>query len=482
MIHPAPSYGPPPIIFRGRLWSARDLSRVAAAWREALGRELGEAPGVLALAMASHPDVVAALFALSSFPVPVILLPSDLRAWRSDPPLPAGAHLVLTPAQRDLALAGERLGLRPTVLPDPDLSVAGVDMPFMSGPGFVFFTSGSTGLPRPVYRSSAQVLAGGLAPVDAVGFPPRGGVIGSLPLDRTFGMHHSLMVATVARRPLALLERFQHHALLDLFASGDYHYWAGTPVMADVLGRCTLAGAAPSPHPAPPICVISGRLSASVCRAFEARFGVPLRQVYGTTETGAVTMETAPAVRVRSETAGRPLPGVEIRIGDDPGVPLPAGQPGRVWVSSPGCAEGYGFPPELQPLLSAGWWPSPDVGQLDEEGYLTLAGRLDDCIRTSAGHVVNPVVVAEILEAYPGIAEAVVCPLGPTVKPVLAALLESPQPLDIGDVQAHLARRLPPWSRPRVLDQARALPRLPSGKPDRMACIAMLEQSPSERR
>jgi acyl-CoA synthetase (AMP-forming)/AMP-acid ligase II len=153
-----------------------------------------------------------------------------------------------------------------------------------------------------------------------------------------------------------------------------------------------------------------------------------------------------------------------------------------VWVSSPGCAEGYGFPPELQPLLSAGWWPSPDVGQFDGEGYLTLAGRLDDCIRTSAGHVVNPAVVAEILEAYPGIAEALVFPLGPTVKPVLAALLESPQPLDIDDVQAHLARRLPPWSRPRVLDQARALPRLPSGKPDRMACIAMLEQSPSERR
>jgi long-chain acyl-CoA synthetase len=430
--------------------------------------------------MASHPEAVALFFALSCFPRPVILLPATLRGWQSAPPLPAGTRLVLPPALGNLAGEAARLGLRASVLSDPGISAIADDAPFMSAPGFVFFTSGSTGRPRPVYRTSAQVLEGGLAPSRAVGFPPHGGVIGALPLDRTFGMHHGLMVATVLGRPLALLERFQHHAVLDLFASGEYHYWAGTPVMADALSRCTLPRSAPSPHPAPPICVVSGRLSASVCLAFKARFGVPLRQVYGTTETGAATMDAAPAAGVRSETAGRPLPGVRIRIGDDPRAPSPPGTPGRVWVSSPGCAKGYGFPPDLTPLTDMdGWWASPDVGQLDGDGCLTVAGRLDDCIRTEAGHVVNPAAVAEILEAYPGIAEAVVLPLGAPAGPALGVLLESAQPLDIGEIRAHLARTLPAWSRPRVLDQTRALPRLPSGKPDRLACIAMLGQSPA---
>jgi acyl-coenzyme A synthetase/AMP-(fatty) acid ligase len=214
-----------------------------------------------------------------------------------------------------------------------------------------------------------------------------------------------------------------------------------------------------------------------VCRAFKARFGVPLRQLYGTTETGAVTMETGPAGDVRSETAGPVLPGVHVRIGDDPRAPLAPGQPGRVWVSSPGCARGYGFPPDLEPLPGVdGWWRSPDLGQLGEDGHLAVLGRLDDCIRTRAGHLVNPTVVAEALEASPDISEAVVVPIGSPADPVLAALLESSGPLDMGRVQDQLLA-LPARWRPHVLDQTRALPRLASGKPDRLACIAILERS-----
>jgi len=431
--------------------------------------------------MASHPEVVALFFALSSFAVPVILLPADLGGWDSVPPVPGGTRMVLPPALRTLAAAGRRLGLDAVELPEGDGRASDRGAAFMSGPGFVFFTSGSTGRPRPVYRTTAQVIDGGWAPVNAVGFPPGLGVIGSLPLDRTFGMHHSLMAASVLGRPLALLERFHHHAVLSLFATGEYHYWAGTPVMADALSRCALGESAPSPHPAPAICAISGRLSPGVCRAFDKRFGVALRQVYGTTETGAVAMESAPAPHVRSETAGRVMPGVEVRVGDDPRTPLGIGEPGRLWVSGRGCAEGYGFPPDLVPLPGAdGWWSSPDIGHLDADGYLHVVGRTDDCVRTDAGHVVNPTAVAEVLEAHPDVVEAVVVALGSPSQPVLGALLESARPLAMSAVRRHSARQLPPWSRPRVLDQTRALPRLPSGKPDRLACLAILERTSAE--
>jgi long-chain acyl-CoA synthetase len=473
---------PPPVFFGGRDWSTAELAAMAASWWRWLTAEAGGAPGPLALPMAGHPETVALFFALSCFPVPVVLLPADPRGWQTWPPLPRGTRVVVSPASRPLAGAGTAIGLEEIVLPDPGPAPVERDMPFMSAPGFVFFTSGSTGLPRPVYRTADQVLDAGRAPVSTVAFPPGGGVIGSLPLDRTFGMHHTLMAATVLRRPLALLPRFQHRAVLDLFASGRYHYWAGTPVMADVLSRCALAEPLRTPHPAPSFCVISGRLSPSVCRRFEARFGVRLRQVYGTTETGAVTMETAAAADVRSETAGRVLPEVRVRIGDDPRAPLPPGQPGRVWVSSPGCAKGYGFPPNLERLPGVdGWWQSPDLGQLGEDGYLTVLGRLDDCIRTRAGHVLNPTVVAEALEASPGISEAVVVPIGSPADPVLAALVESLGLLDMDEVQDQL-RMLPARWRPHVVEQTRALPRLPSGKPDRLACIAILERSLTGRR
>ena len=452
------------------------MAALVADRRHEVAGELARAPELVALPMANDPDAVALLLALSCFEAPVALLPADLRNWESSPPVPARTPLFLPPAFHHLAADGERLGLRPHLLAPPSGRGRGAPAPIMTGPGFVFFTSGSTGSPRPVYRTSDQLVEAGLAPVCAGGVPAGGRFIGTLPLDRTFGMHHTLMAAMLRGRHLALLPRFEHHVVLDLFASGEYQYWAGTPVMADLLGRCRLRDGAPTPHPAPPFCVISGRLSAPVAHAFRARFGVPLRQVYGTTETGAVTMDAGLAASVRSETAGYPLPGVDVRIGDDPRRPLPPGALGRVWVSSPGAAPGYGFPPEIEPLPGVeGWWASPDAGEVEADGRLVLAGRLDDCVRTAAGHLVSTATVAAALECHPGIAEVVVVPVGPAGAPVLAVLMESPQPLDLDGVRAHLAARLPAASMPRILEQVRALPRLPSGKPDRLACIARLD-------
>jgi acyl-coenzyme A synthetase/AMP-(fatty) acid ligase len=468
---------PPAILFEGRLWSTDEMTAmVADRWRELAG-ELGRPPRLVALAMANHPEAVALLLSLSCFGMPVALLPADLRGWQCSPPVPAGTPLFLPPPLHHLAAEGERLGLRPRLLRAADPAAAGRERPpILTGPGLVFFTSGSTGSPRPVYRRRDQLVAGGGVAALAFGIGGAGGFIGALPLDRTFGMHHTFLAALLLESRLALLPRFQHHAVLELFASGEYEYWAGTPVMADVLGRCRLSAGAPSPHPAPPFCVISGRLSPPVSEAFRNRFGVPLRQLYGATETGPMTMDAAPPDAVRSETAGRPLPGVRVAIGDDPRQPLPSRTLGRVWISSAGIAPGYGFPPDLDSVAGQdGWWAAPDVGEIDYDGRLLLAGRLDDCVRTAAGQLVSTAAVASLIETHPHIAEAVVVPVGPAEAPTLAALVESAQPLDLDGVKAHVAARVSPAAMPRIIDQVRALPRLPSGKPDRLACIAQLD-------
>ena len=472
-------YGPPPILFRDRRWSGREISSIALAWREALGEEFSASSDPAAMVMANHLEAVALFFALSSCCAPVILLPSDPRGWRTRPPIPSGTRMVLPPAFAHLESEAACLGLHVTVLPEVDEAACPPEVPFMTCPGFVILTSGSTGLPRPAYRRTATLLQASAARVAALGFPARAGVIAVLPLDRPQGLMY-LMAATVLGRPVGLLEHFRHNALLTLFASGEYHHWAGTPVMADILNRSVLAG----PHPAPPICVLAGRLPASMCRAFEARFGIPLRQEYGATEALVVTVDGGPGSEVRSQTAGRPLPGVGVHVGDDPRVPCLVGEPGRIWVSSPWLMEGYGFPPEVEPVATVeGWWPSPDIGQLDDDGYLTILGRLDDCIRTGAGHLVSPAEVAAALEGHPGVTDAAVVPLEASAGPVLGVLVQSAQALQPDDVRRHLARSLPPWAQPRVLEVTRELPRLPSGRTDRRACIAILEKAlPLQRR
>jgi len=466
--------GPPPVVFRGEYWPPERIAGIGQVWREALGEPFQTSSDLTAMVMGNHPEAVALFFALSSCRAPVILLPPDPWRWPSDPPMPRSARIVLTPAFAHLETDAARLGARVHVMREPGVArPLDTAIPFLTFPGIVLFTSGSTGLPKPVYRTTASLLRASTVLTTAVRFPPRGGVIGALPLDRSWGMNACLMAATVTGRPLGLLERFDHRALLALFASGEYHLWAGTPVMADVVSRAPFSG----PRTAPPVCIFAGRLPAPVCRAFEARFGVPLRQLYGTTETLSVTVDLGPDP-VRSETAGRPLPGNAVHIGDHPGAHDPAGTPGTLWVKSAWAMEGYGFPPDVaRGEMVDGWWRSPDVGRLDGDGYLTLSGRADDCLRTGAGHLVNPADVAAALEGYPGVTDVAVVPIEAAAGSVLGVLVQNQEPLSLYDLRGHLMRRLPPWSQPRVLEAVPELPRLPSGRIDRRACIALLEKT-----
>lgn len=465
---------PPDILFQGADWSSAALTDLALGWRRALEPALSEDPSPTAMVMANHPEAVALFFALSSLAAPVVLLPEEPRGWRTAPPVPPRMRLALPPAQRGLGPAAEELGLRPMPLPERPAPGGGGNVRFMTAPAVVLFTSGSTDRPKPVCRPTSHLLAAARAVATAGEFPERGGIIASLPLARIFGLHHCLLGAALLGRPLALLPQFQHRATLGLFASGRYHYWAGTPFMADILGRSVPSG----PHPAPLRCMISGRLSAPVCEIFEARFGVPLRQVYGTTETGPITVDAGPLARVRSDTAGTPLPGVGVAVGEAPDRPCAAGMLGRVWARTPWSMDGYGFPGQLEPRPAMdGWWATPDAGYLDESGVLTVAGRLDDCIRTAAGHLVNPAEVAVAVEGYRGVTDAVVVPLGDATGPVLGVLVEAERAMNVADLRRHLARALPPWSLPRVVERTHALPRLLGGKVDRLACIALLESA-----
>ena len=471
--HPAgASLAPPPIFFRQRLWPASEIAGMAMSQWEALGEPFRAASQLTAMVMANHPEAIALFFALSACQAPILLLAPEPRSWRTSPPVPHGTRLVLTPAFAHLEQQATDLGLCVREAPGPATVARDRALPFLTCPGLVFLTSGSTGVPRPVYRSIRSLIASSSALAEALRFPDAVGVIAALPLDRAYGLNNGLMVATVLQRPLGLLERFVHNDMLSLCESGTYWYWAGTPVMADILSRSQRSG----PLRMPPICAFAGRLSASVCRAFEARFGTPLRQIYGTTETLTVAADLTPSEDVRFETAGRPLAGVSVRIGDDPNTPAAAGASGKIWVRTPWFMNGYGFPPDVTcDGLLDGWWPTPDVGCLDADGRLMILGRLDDRIRSGAGHILDPRDILGAIETYPGVTDAAVVPVQTTAGTSFGVLVEVSEPIRALDLRNHLAMSLPSSMLPRTVKTVSRLPRLASGRLDRRACVDFLE-------
>lgn len=170
---------------------------------------------------------------------------------------------------------------------------------------------------------------------------------------------------------------------------------------------------------------------------------------------------------------------MQVRIGDDPRSPVAAEVSGRVWLSTPAyLMDGYGFPPVLEPPETVdGWWGTPDIGRLSADAHLTVSGRLDDTFRTSSGHLVNSGSVAAALEGYPGVAEAAVVPLAGATGPELGVPVERIGDVSVAELRRHLARTLPDWSRPRVIELATALPRLANGRIDRRACIEILQEA-----
>jgi acyl-CoA synthetase (AMP-forming)/AMP-acid ligase II len=384
-----PSGRPPAVAFGDRLWSSDEMVWLAGGWLDRVREAITPDTRLTALPLANHPEAIALLFTLSALPLPVIVYPPDPRAWRSSPPVPPGTPLFVPPCLRELA-KGDTAALRPHALPEPPLSSsrAGAER-FLACPGFVNFTSGSTGLPKPVYITTRSFLVQTATIIDVCSLSADSAVAASLQLSTHYGLGQALFLPSILGSTLGLLARFEPQALLSLFATRGYAYWAGTPLMAELLTRAPL----PAPRVAvPPICHIStGRVTARLFDAFARRFGVRLRPNYGQTENGFITVDAAPDNLIRPDCVGQAAPGIEVRIGEDPLDPYPPGRLGRVWFTSPWYMEGYGFPPDLAPRAGrAGWWPTADVGSLDEAGYLTIAGRVDDCFKTASGYLVNP--------------------------------------------------------------------------------------------
>ena len=152
----------------------------------------------------------------------------------------------------------------------------------------------------------------------------------------------------------------------------------------------------------------------AVCALFPS---IELYHCYGLTETSPLLtildsanfrscLESGDTSLLRS--AGRPLPGVELRIDDDNGRPLPSGETGEIVVRGPNVSKGYlKRDRENAELFREGWFHTGDVGRLDEDGYLFLVDRKKDMIITGGENVYSSEVEA-VLYRHAGVSEAAV--------------------------------------------------------------------------
>ena len=144
---------------------------------------------------------------------------------------------------------------------------------------------------------------------------------------------------------------------------------------------------------------------------WQQRTGHTILERYGMSETVMLTSNPCRAAdgERRGGTVGFPLPGVSVRVVDDQGLVLPAGEIGQLQVKGPNVFKGYWRMPEktADEFTSDAWFRTGDVGRFDAQGYLSIVGRSKDLI-ISGGYNVYPAEIESLLNELPGVAESAV--------------------------------------------------------------------------
>lgn len=202
-------------------------------------------------------------------------------------------------------------------------------------------------------------------------------------------------------------------------------------------------------------------------------FGAQFIQAYGMTETtGTICMlppeDHDPEGNARMRSAGKPLPGVEIRILGPDGEQVATGEVGEIVTRSSNNMIGYWNLPDAtaKTMTADGWIHTGDAGYLDADGYLFIHDRMKDMI-ISGGENIYPAEVESAIFGHPAVQEVAVIGIpdekwGETVKAVCV-----PKPgmsVDEADIIAWARERIAPFKCPRSIDVIEALPRNASGK------------------
>ncbi|WP_224371217.1 long-chain-fatty-acid--CoA ligase [Hyalangium versicolor] len=206
-------------------------------------------------------------------------------------------------------------------------------------------------------------------------------------------------------------------------------------------------------------------------RAMEV-FGCGFCQLYGMTETGNVAVcmrpadhRSAPSQRLRA--AGRPLPGVEVRIQDEHRNELGVGAVGEIALKSPARMVGYWQQPEASSrTMVEGWVLTGDAGYRDEEGFIYVCDRIKDMI-ICAGENIYPAEIENVLRTQDGVADVAVIGVPDELWGEAVKAIVIPKPgitLRAADVMRHARKHLAEFKVPKSVDFVDRLPRNASGK------------------
>ncbi|HEY9675121.1 MAG TPA: AMP-binding protein, partial [Waterburya sp.] len=339
------------------------------------------------------------------------------------------------------------------------------------------YSSGSTGRPKRVARTQKNIVHQGTNCVTTLNVTASDNILCIVPLFHAYGFGECMLAATFTGATLVILEQFMQN---------------GAPVEMPFVFRCprvlnliehekiTILPAVPyiySILAATPyqtqvdfstvrLCISAGNfLPKDTFDKFLHRFGLPLRQLYGCTEAGAVAINLDPEIDIQYDSIGLPMKNVEIKVMDDEANELAPGLIGEFVIKSETLTTGYYNLPEVnKEAFRNGHFFTGDLGKKDEQGRLYLTGRKKIFIDTG-GYKVDPLEVEDVLGTHPKVGEAVVVGTkGPLGGELIKAVLVLKEECKEQEIIAFCKDKLADFKIPKLIEFRQELPKNPLGK------------------
>ncbi len=331
-------------------------------------------------------------------------------------------------------------------------------------PAAILYTSGTTGKQKGAVLSHGNVVSNMYATGHVLRVDPTDRLLLFLPLFHCFGQNVIMNTALNSGATIVLHRRFVLDEIVTSIERNGVTMFFAVPTV-----YITLLNAGIDPAPLSGVRYYfsaAATLPVEVAHRWQDRFGRPIHEGYGLTETAPFASYNHHWAR-RPGSVGTPLEMVEMRVVDADDRPVPPHTWGEILIKGPNVMLGYWKRPEETALaLRGGWFHTGDIGYTDEDGYVFLVDRLKDMINT-AGFKVWPREVEEVLYQHPAVTECTVVGVPDPVKGEVAkafVVLRPDAQVTVEELEAYCQEHLATYKVPRLVEITAELPKGATGK------------------
>ena len=331
----------------------------------------------------------------------------------------------------------------------------------------LMYTSGTTGDPKGVQRTHANVVAAARNSLRGFGYHAEDIIAIAMPLSHSSALNSQMMPLLQVGGTLILLPRFQVAEMIDTIKTHRVTCMRAVPAMLHLLlGNPSFA----SEH-LPSLRLLinsSAPIDPDTYLILKQRFPtIEVLNSYGLTEASTCTVLPDHMATIRPDSVGRPIEGVEMCVVDDQGHAVETDCEGEICVRGDHVFMGYRQRPEATAaVMRHGWLRTGDLGYCDSDGYYYLQGRQTEVINCG-GQKFVPRDVERCIETLPEVAEAAVTGMSHRLLGEVAkafVVLEMGHQLDAKAVIRHCTQNLASYKIPYKVEFVATLPRNGVGK------------------